>query len=77
MTHKRTRPYRPQTNGKAERFNRTLTAEWADARPTGQNNPAEPPCRPGCTAITIIGPTPPSAACHPPAASPNLSGQNS
>ena len=32
-SHTFTRPYRPATNGKAERFNRTLLTEWAYARP--------------------------------------------
>jgi transposase InsO family protein len=34
---KRTRPYRPQTNGKAERFIRTLQQEWAYSRPFSSN----------------------------------------
>jgi transposase InsO family protein len=29
ITHKRTRPYRPQTNGKIERFHRTMADGWA------------------------------------------------
>lgn len=36
--HKRTRPRRPQTNGKSERFNRTLLDEWAYVRPYDSNN---------------------------------------
>lgn len=33
IKHRRTRPYSPQTNGKAERFIQTLLREWAYVRP--------------------------------------------
>ena len=37
IAHKRIRPYRPQTNGRVERFNRTLLEEWAYLRPYTTN----------------------------------------
>ncbi|WP_156515214.1 integrase core domain-containing protein, partial [Dietzia timorensis] len=45
IKHKRTRPYRPQTNGKIERFHRTLSDGWAYAQfysSTAQRNAALP-----------------------------------
>jgi transposase InsO family protein len=36
--HKRTRPWRPQTNGKAERLIQTLLREWAYGRPYATNH---------------------------------------
>lgn len=38
ITHSRTRPRRPQTNGKAERFIQTLLREWAYARVYGTSH---------------------------------------
>jgi transposase InsO family protein len=35
--HLRTRPYRPQTNGKVERYHRTLAREWAYRRAWNSN----------------------------------------
>jgi transposase InsO family protein len=37
VKHSRTRPYRPRTNGKAERFIRTMLAEWAYAATYGSS----------------------------------------
>jgi transposase InsO family protein len=76
ITHKRTRPYRPQTNGKIERFHRTLADEWAYAHPY-RNDTERCDAYPNWlhTYNHHRGHT--ALSGHPPASRvPNLSGQN-
>jgi transposase InsO family protein len=75
--HRRTRPYRPQTNGKIERFHRTLINEWAYAR-LYTSESARRAALPGWLhkynhhrPHTALGGQPPISRCT------NLSGQNS
>lgn len=59
LKHIRTRPYRPQTNGKAERFIKTALNEWAYARAYPTPTSAPPNCPSGSTSTTGIAPTAP------------------
>jgi transposase InsO family protein len=40
VTVKKSRPYRPRTNGNVERFHRTLADEWAYTKPYTSPRPA-------------------------------------
>jgi transposase InsO family protein len=62
VEHRRTRPYRPCTNGNVERFNQTLDREWAYAT-ADTSNQARLAALPGWLhAYTTTDPTPHSAA---------------
>lgn len=64
ITHTGTRPRRPQTNGKAERFIQTLLREWAYAStPPATNAPQR--CRPGSATTTTADHTAASATSRP------------
>jgi transposase InsO family protein len=56
ITPKRTRPYRPQTNGKVERFHRTLLLEWAYVRVYSSDAARTRALEMGSTATTITAP---------------------
>ncbi len=77
ITHKRTRPYRPQTNGKVERFHRTLADEWAYAQPYSSEAERRQAFGPWLHTYnhhrghTALGGQPPASRV------PNLTGQNS
>jgi transposase InsO family protein len=47
IKHLRTEPYRPRTNGRIERFIRTLTEGWAHAVTYRNSHDAASPCPPG------------------------------
>ena len=52
ITPKKTRPYRPQTNGKIERFHRTLADGWAFKKL--YNSEISPPSRPASMADALV-----------------------
>jgi transposase InsO family protein len=63
IEHLRTKPYRPQTNGKVERFQQTK----AEIGPTASATATEP-CDTGSSTTTRAGHTAASRAGHPSAA---------
>ena len=65
LRHIFTRPYRPRTNGKAERFIRTLVAGWAYGRVSGTHASARPRWGAGLPFTIVRDHTAASAARRP------------
>jgi hypothetical protein len=65
LKHLRTRPYRPQTNGKAERFIRTMLGGWAYGAIYRTSDERAAALEAGCSPTTIAANTQPSTARHP------------
>jgi transposase InsO family protein len=71
--HLRTRPYRPQANGKVERLNRTINWNGPTPGSIPATRPGWTPSLAGSTTRTTIVPTPPwkaAAPCKPSTTSP-------
>ena len=66
IRHLRTRPYRPQTNGKAERFICTMLAGWAYGAVYASSKNAPQPLTDGSGNTTITANTLPSGDDHRP-----------
>ena len=65
LRHLRTRPYRPRTNGKAERFIQTTLHEWPTAACTARAKNARARSLPGSGTTTSADDTAASATTHP------------
>ena len=65
LKHLFTRPYRPRTNGKAERFIQTLTRKWARGRLYANSAERTAALDAWLTTTTTPDPTAASATSHP------------
>jgi transposase len=59
IKHLRTQAYRPQTNGKVERFHQTMGREWAYGMAYRSHRHRTEPCHTGSSTTTSAGPTAP------------------
>ena len=69
LRHLRTRPYRPRTNGKAERFIRTMLGGWAYGAIYGTSAERTAPSQAGSTTTIAADHTAASTTSHPSPAS--------